>query len=463
MEHDKQSKLKRLMNEYKDTYLSAKLDIINSNKGDERIICSKLINSENFHNIPLKSLEDKLYSLGTKIEANSHKTTKLNAEITGNIREGKLIIISEHNMKRFYFTPLYFNYLSKPNTFFIKANYSLFNRHFNKRSDITRESELSSIAGFNFNKNKFFYSISDTFYLANNFELQALAKSSKMVYEVNRRQTNNSYKIVLSRNFNQRPFIFRENNKFDIVDKLNLQYSHKIIKNYIGENYSPEIYSKIPQQDSQHHFKICYLKNMSIFNEDQVSILKMSSSLIKTLNSTYLKNRLFYRQIFFSNPLLYQFNLEIGNVTNIKGENDQLKLHEKLYVFNFKGVENPSCKTKSKHIKLILDISPGLSTYMLISNKILFRNLPLFNILKYEKQGVQLMPQINFNLLLTPNLKSNIVDSLKDGVENHLRVSAGVGLSLVSDYFYAEINYNAYIKKNSGDVENKLSFSIGLD
>ncbi len=50
------------------------------------------------------------------------------------------------------------------------------------------------------------------------------------------------------------------------------------------------------------------------------------------------------RKIFITDPLTYQFNFEVGNVTNLRGPSENLKIHEKLYVHNFRGIMTPSRK-----------------------------------------------------------------------------------------------------------------------
>jgi hypothetical protein len=192
-------------------------------------------------------------------------------------------------------------------------------------------------------KKSFF--LSKLLFFKNNFELETKFKSSFSEKDIKRQQNSKVFKVILSKSFRERPFIFRENNSYDNLNKLNLQYAHKIINNYVDEyNCSPELISKLPQEDSQHHVKLSYLYNISNFGDKNVAYFKMGSSLVQSLNSLYVKNKIFFRKFFFTNPFTYQFNFEMGNVTSLKQPSDALKIHERLFVHNFRGIMNPSRK-----------------------------------------------------------------------------------------------------------------------
>ena len=81
--------------------------------------------------------------------------------------------------------------------------------------------------------------------------------------------------------------IFREKLFLDPLNKINLQYSHKIIKNYIDElNSSSELKSKTPQEDSQHSVKLTYVSNyLDAEKANNILSYNLSSSLVNTINS----------------------------------------------------------------------------------------------------------------------------------------------------------------------------------
>ncbi len=92
----------------------------------------------------------------------------------------------------------------------------------------------------------------------------------------------------------------------------------------------------------------------------------------------------------------------------------------------------------------------------MISNKVIFNNIPVFNNFSLIDDGVSLNPFIHFNALWTP-------ESSTQPEYNPLHLSAGFGFSLMTNALACEIYYNAYIKKNSHDVGREFSIKFGLD
>ena len=110
-------------------------------------------------------------------------------------------------------------------------------------------------------KKSFF--ISDTLFLKEKNEVQTMIKYSNSERDTKRKQINSLFRTIFIHNFDARPFIFRERVIFDNINQVGVQYTHKIIKNYIDQyNCSSELVAQTPQEDSQHQLKLFYHRNM---------------------------------------------------------------------------------------------------------------------------------------------------------------------------------------------------------
>jgi hypothetical protein len=89
--------------------------------------------------------------------------------------------------------------------------------------------------------------------------------------------------------------------------------------------------------------------------------------------------------------------------------------------------------------------------YILLSNKILFDNLPFVNYFNIEKHGFQIIPFIHCNALYLHQAKKK------------LNISAGVGLSFKSEAVAVELNYTPFIKSDKTTHGIELAFNFGSD
>ena len=325
------------------------LNISNLTDIDRKIIFNDVVTDKNlFINFKFKEIEKRLRIFMDEIRGSSVKPNAIYTHIKGENEENVLSSSSSFDYNRFYMSPLLYPYTFKSNSIYLKGNYSIFNNRFTSPESRIKEDEVSAGVEYSQKASKFSYFFSKLLFFnlgMQNLELEAKFKGSSSDRDIKRKQTSKVFKLILSKNFIERPFIFRENFNYDKISKLNVQYSHKLINNYVDEfNCSSELISKLPHEDSQHHLKLSYLYNISNMNNRNVSYLKIGSSLVHSLNSVFVMNKVFYRKFFFTNPFTYQFNFEIGNVTNLKENNDKLKIHERLFVYNFRGIVNPSRK-----------------------------------------------------------------------------------------------------------------------
>ena len=114
----------------------------------------------------------------------------------------------------------------------------------------------------------------------------------------------------------------------------------------------------------------------------------------------------------------------------------------------------------------------GNSFYSLFNNKIIFKKMPIFNIFEIQKDGFEISPYIHFNSLITIDklnfnkIPKNIKDlaSFIDNNDNNLlRMTAGLGVNIISKLFSFEIIYTPYVKKNITDIHSKFTVKLGID
>lgn len=319
-------------------------NLLNTTKVDERIIKGKIMNDENFYrDFKLKGIYNKLAEYFSGIRTYSLKPDKMFAKIRSHEEIDHLNVDTKFDYKTVYFSPVNYGFLSNPNSILFKLNWAAYNKRFTEPESFLKETELSTGVAFGYKTSKFSYFLSNRFYLGKEWELESKIKASRSEEDIKRKLNNAVFKTTLSKNFIARPFIFREKLVLDPISKLNFQYAHKTKRSTIDEfNCSTELLSNVPQEDSQHQFKISYINNILDFGNKNVSYFKFGSSIINTLNSTVLKHKVFYRKFLFWDNFIYQFNVELGNVTNLR--EGALRVHEKMFIRNFKGVLNPSRK-----------------------------------------------------------------------------------------------------------------------
>jgi hypothetical protein len=339
--------IERVFQLYGDQEVNLLLKITNLTEVDKKTIFSTILKEKNlFNNFKFAEIEKRLRIFMDEVRGVSLKPHVLYANIKSTEEENVLSTTSSFDYNRLYFSPLLYPYTMKSNAIYLKGNYCLFNNRFSSPKSLIQEDELSAGVEYSQNASKKSFFVSKLLFFNNNYELETKFKSSFSERDIKRIQNSKVYKLIISKHFRERPFIFRENVNYDNISKLNLQYSHKIVNNFIDEhNCSTELISKLPQEDSQHHLKLSYLYNISNFSEKNVAYLKLGSSLVQSLNSLYVKNKIFFRKFFFTGPFNYQFYFELGNVQSLRQPNEALKIHERLFIHNFRGILNPSRKS----------------------------------------------------------------------------------------------------------------------
>ena len=447
---------------------------------------------ENEFSYKLKNFQELLFKK-TNFIKNIETTKKFEPLDSRNIK-----INQKFNNKQIYMSPIEYFYYIKPNAIQGRLNYYI--KKFNNESSIGVEYVQRR------SKRAFF--LQNITYLNNRNEFLMKYNYAKREDDFKRKSNIYTTKLKLIHNFLNRPYIFKDYFLFDPRKRISLIFSHRNINNYFDEvavntneknNSVNEIVMNLPEHDSTFNIKFLYEKNI-LYNKkfdmnnnifENNSLTKISSEIVNSLNTLFSKNKIFLRKLFYINPFIQlQFNLETAflfNVHNlyhnirykiqknkyIKPKNDDFKIHEKLYSYNFKGILNPSKKlqflgtNKTLHSYML-----GNAFYTLFNNKIIFKRMPIFNIFEMQKDGFEISPYVHFNSLVTVDkfnlnkIPKNFRD-LKSIIDindnNFVRMSAGLGVNIISKLFSFEIIYTPYVKKNLTDIHSKFTVKFGID
>ena len=441
----------------------------------------------------LKTFQDLLFKKSNFIKS-IESTRQSESLLSSNINVTQKFI-----NKNIYMSPIEYFYYIKPNAIQGRLNYYI--------KKINNESSIGVEYVQRRSKRAFF--LQNVTYLSNNNEFMMKYNYAKREDDFKRKSNIYTTKIKLIHNFLNRPYIFRDYFLFDPKKRISLILSHRNINNYFDEvaintneknNSVNEIVMNLPEHDSTFNIKLLYEKNILSnikFNNnnnniyENNSLTKISSEIVNSLNTLYSKNKIFLRKLFYINPLIqFQFNFETAflfNVHNlyhnirhkiqknkyIKPKNDDYKIHEKLYSYNFKGILNPSKKcqflgtNKTLHSYML-----GNAFYSLFNNKVIFKRMPIFNIFEMQKDGFEISPYVHFNSLITvdkfninkiPKNFKDLVSIIDNNDNNLLRMSAGLGVNVISKLFSFEIVYTPYVKKNLTDIHSKFTVKFGID
>jgi hypothetical protein len=424
----------------------------NANETDRKILNNHLALNK-FKNFELKNIEQQINTVYSDyIKEQSFKPKEMHIHIKSDLeKENSLVLESGFKLSKFYLTPVNYSYLTKSGSLLFKGNFLTYNGRNDIKTDETKviENELSTGVEYVNKGGKKSIFLGNTTYLNDNREVSALVKYSLSHRDFKRKQNNSLFRMIFTHNFNMRPFIFRERLVHDNINQINVQYTHKIIKNYLDEyNCSTQLVAQTPQEDSQHQLKISYVDNIFKPSDKNTCMVKLSTSLTSSVNSLFLKNKIFLRKFIYLNGATYQFNIEGANLLRLKGGG--LKTHEKLFVQNFRGVYNPSNKFC---VGNKISDSEGLMNYLLISNKLVLDDIPLFNNFNVANHGFQLSPFFHLSLLLAPGIRNG----------DSMYLSAGFGLNFQTEALNFEINYTPIIKKNKLDSGVEFSLNFGTD
>ena len=481
--------------------INTKIIFENISKEDENIINKYITPKEkNFWaNYPITELPYKIKFFQDLIFKKTNFIKNIETEnhtIPSN--SSNINITQKFNNKKVYMSPIEYFYYIKPNAIQGRLNYYI--KKFNNESSIGVEYVQRR------NKRAFF--LQNRTYLPNRNEFLMKYNYAKREDDFKRKSNIYTTKVKLIHNFMNRPYIFRDYFLFDPKKSISLIFSHRNINNYFDEiaintneknNSVNEIVMNLPEHDSTFNIKLLYEKNM-LYNKqfngnnniyENNSLNKISSEIVNSLNTLFCKNKIFFRKLFYVNSSIQlQFNSETAflfNVYNlyhniryilqknkyIKPKNDDYKIHEKLYSYNFKGILNPSRKLRFLGTnKTLHSYMLGNAFYSMFNNKIIFKKMPIFNIFEMQKDGFEISPYVHFNSLITvdkfnfnkiPRNFKDLVSFIDNNDNDLLRMTAGLGVNIISKLFSFEIIYTPYVKRNLTDIHSKFTVKFGID
>ena len=233
-------------------------------------------------------------------------------EVTKEIGPSNINIHQKFINKRIYMSPIEYFYYIKPNAIQGKLNY-----YINKLSN-----ETSLGVEYVQRRSKRAFFIQNVSYLSNNNEFLMKYNYAKREDDFKRKSNTYTTKIKLIHNFLTRPFIFKDYFLLDPRQRISLIFSHRNINNYFDEvaintneknNSVNEIVMNLPEHDSTFNIKLLYEKNVlkKEGKTENNSLTKISSEVINSLNTLFLKNKIFLRKLFNLNSTIQvQFNLE---------------------------------------------------------------------------------------------------------------------------------------------------------
>ena len=365
----------------------------------------------------------------------------------------------EFSYSKIFLSPFEYSYFKKPNGLKGQINYlKLISEN---KNNLINKNQLSCGVEYCQRKQKKGFFVQNVIYFFKPLEIVLTYKYGKCENDIKRKSTIFSNKLSFIYNFCKRQIDkVEKEGSFEPISHLNFQIMNKTINNNpenLGTSAIPnDIITNLPDEDSQLIAKISYENNKLPPNTMNNSFLKISLSLIKSLNSFYMKNKIFMRKIIpLTSYLISQFNFEGGLLINLlKGQsNTALKVHEKLYVHNFKGIINPSKKIgipSTNNNKQNYEHMLGNTSYSLFSSKFLFKHCPLLYFNSFNLYGFEILPFTHFSSLLTNGKES-------------LRLSAGLGISVISKLFTFEILCMPYVKKELSDIHSIFHLKFGLD
>jgi len=485
------NKFEKIMNELKDLDLK-NIEFELKNMTYKDMAFSKYLYTENKpkpESIKFDHLTKEIVKFYTKVKAKTNRISVMDAKIKSSEVEDELIVDTLFKYHKYYLSPLFHQFLSKPNCLILRGNRNMFNYHFHnytlvdnpphldshvKQFNLVLEDELSLGIDYKNDTNKKGLFIQNTLFLFKDFEFLQKLKYSVSNQDIKRNKDQRTFKLAFSKSFYERPFVFRDYLVIDPLSKLNFQYAHKIIDNSFDEtNSSIEMNTEVPRHDSLHQFKISllnckflnyknflqnektFIANNNVFNSSSI-FYKISSSYNHTINNSFFENKLFLRRFFnYENLLVYQFNLEGGAIINTNNEK-KLKIPENFFIRNFKGIDNPGEKVIVEEGKT--GDCLGNNYYLINKNKFIYNNIPILNNYTLAKDNFEISPFVFLNFLYCGNSNNSYSKDYE-----RLHYSTGFGLNVLTETFNIELYYNLFVKKNKNDISSEFSVNIGLD
>lgn len=166
--------------------------------------------------------------------------------------------------------------------------------------------------------------------------------------------------------------------------------------------------------------------------------------------------------------MVLQVNSTFGSVGGIKKGNDAVRLNDKYFLTNFKGIKLISPQTVEPLVLREGKINIlGTTSYLGLAAKLTFDRVPLFNQTDFATTGFRVRPFLHGNLVILPE-EINYMQKVKkvpfsSSIQESARLSCGFGFEFLWKFFSLEFYYNAGVQRKNGEVFNEYQFNLGID
>ena len=195
-------------------------------------ILQRILSNQNGNKIVLKNLDDKIMQFFQSIRDYTSKAHTMNCFVRSGYLENHLIVDVDLQYEKSYFAPINYPYLIKKNFFSVKRIWNLFLDNNKENTAFVNENNLAFGFNYDYSKPKKSIFLSNTSYLNNNnLEIEAMVKMSNATKDTKRGQTTSVGKIKITKNLEEKSFIFRDINELIDINRINLEIGHKTTKN----------------------------------------------------------------------------------------------------------------------------------------------------------------------------------------------------------------------------------------
>jgi len=224
--------------------------------------------------------------------------------------------------------------------------------------------------------------------------------------------------------------------------------------------------------DIKYAAKLGYKLNHVADNMEWSTDFKIEGEVGKTTApgcGAFWRTKIFSRSLYRISPdMVLQVNSTFGSVGGFKRGNDAVRLNDKYFLTNFKGIKLISPQTVEPIVLREGKINIlGATSYLGLAAKLTFDRVPLFNLTDFETTGYRVRPFLHVNVVILPE-EINYLQKVKkapfsSSIQESARLSCGFGFEFLWKYFSLEFYYNAGVQRKNGEVFNEFQFNLGID
>ena len=144
-----------------------------------------------------------------------------------------------------------------------------------------------------------------------------------------------------------------------------------------------------------------------------------------------------------------------------------LRVNDAVYLQNFKGIKNLGYHfddtDNEKNKKGLAGDILGFNKYLTLGLKLSHNACPLLSVWDIQ-------PFVFLNAALAPNRNANQAPEQESAgqrltrrLTDHLRLSAGFGLTMDLEHIAIECYYNAYVSRQKNELRSDFQINFGID